>query len=273
MLTTSLAATGLAILCWPDQRAACRMLVRPVSPVWGGHRLLAWLRKAGGLAVPLAAACSFVSFGVGGAVGGAVLATAVRGQWRQSRQLRARIAATEQLAAAARTLVAELRAGSHPAVAAEAAAAEAAPRERHALRTVAATARLGGDPAGILLDAHEGASRDATHPLRQLGRSWSLAQRYGLPLADVLDALARDLEATAQLAGATRARMAGPRASAAVLALLPVAGLALGEAMGAGPLRLLGTTTAGQVLLSLGAALTAVGLAWSGRITRQGALP
>jgi tight adherence protein B len=63
------------------------------------------------------------------------------------------------------------------------------------------------------------------------------------------------------------ARMAGPRTSATVLAVLPALGVALGEAIGAHPLRLL--TGPGQMLLAFGVALLCAGVAWCGRLTGQ----
>ncbi len=61
--------------------------------------------------------------------------------------------------------------------------------------------------------------------------------------------------------------MAGPRTSATVLALLPALGVALGEAIGAHPLRML--TGPGQLLLAVGVALLCAGVAWCGRLTGQ----
>jgi tight adherence protein B len=61
--------------------------------------------------------------------------------------------------------------------------------------------------------------------------------------------------------------MAGPRASAAVLAGLPVFGVLLGELSGARPLHVLVGTAEGQVLLVLGAVFLASGLWWTKRIT------
>jgi tight adherence protein B len=66
--------------------------------------------------------------------------------------------------------------------------------------------------------------------------------------------------------------MTGPKASAGALALLPVLGIALGEAIGAGPLGVLTGTGLGQALLLAGVTLLCAGVLWSGRITSQVAL-
>ncbi|GGM64997.1 hypothetical protein GCM10012275_39390 [Longimycelium tulufanense] len=61
--------------------------------------------------------------------------------------------------------------------------------------------------------------------------------------------------------------MAGPRATAAVLAALPLLGLLLGEAIGAGPWHILSETAPGQILLAIGACLACAGLIWTAHLT------
>jgi tight adherence protein B len=131
------------------------------------------------------------------------------------------------------------------------------------MRAIAAAARLGGDA--------EQAIREPL--LAEAAHAWALAQRHGLPLADVLDAVVQDLDQRARFARQVQARMAGPRASATVLACLPAVGIGLGQAMGANPLRILAMTAAGQVLLVLGVALVCAGVLWSARLTQQAVLP
>ncbi|MFD1050398.1 type II secretion system F family protein, partial [Kibdelosporangium lantanae] len=119
--------------------------------------------------------------------------------------------------------------------------------------------RLGGD-----------VSRTVTDPLlADTVHAWALADRHGLPLADVLTAVVRDLEQRARFARQVQARMAGPRASATVLAYMPLTGVGLGEMMGAHPLRVLSGTTLGQVLLVVGVGLVCAGVLWSAKLTRQ----
>jgi tight adherence protein B len=103
--------------------------------------------------------------------------------------------------------------------------------------------------------------------LDQLATAWAMVARYGLPLADVLDAVRRDLDHRVRFAKQVHARMAGPRSAAMILAVLPGVGVLLGEMMGAHPLRVLAFTPAGQALLLLGIGLTCAGVAWSGRLT------
>jgi tight adherence protein B len=58
-------------------------------------------------------------------------------------------------------------------------------------------------------------------------------------------------------------------ASAAVLAALPLLGLAMGTGVGADPWRVLTTTGPGRVLLVAGVLLELCGLAWSRRLVHR----
>jgi tight adherence protein B len=181
--------------------------------------------------------------------------------WRQRserRRVAAQVSEAEDIAEALRIMTAELRAGAHPSAAAEAAAADVPPTTAEALRSVAASAGTGF-----------GAVKGSPAAFGRLATAWALVGQHGLPMAEVLDAVRRDLDAAARFANRTRAGMAGPRASASILVLLPFVGVALGEAMGASPIRILATTSPGHVLLLAGCGLICVGMAWSARLTRQ----
>ncbi|WP_413248607.1 type II secretion system F family protein [Sinomonas flava] len=95
------------------------------------------------------------------------------------------------------------------------------------------------------------------------------AEASGSPLAGVLDRLAALLEADADAAAARAVALAGPRATAQVLSVLPVAGLGLGFLMGADPVGVLLSTPVGAACLSLGAILTLAGRWWSARLVRS----
>jgi tight adherence protein B len=132
------------------------------------------------------------------------------------------------------------------------------------MRAISAAARLDGDLTTVIDNAHSPA---LTPALTRLATAWRLAQRHGLPLADVLDAVRRDLEQRARFTRQVLARMAGPRSSALALSLLPVLGIALGAATGANPLAVLTGSAFGQALLVVGVALLCAGMTWSARIT------
>jgi tight adherence protein B len=255
----SLCAAGL--LCWPTCDVSTRLAAL------GGHRrrlpLPGWIRlvRRFGLGFALVAIAMAV-IGPAGALATALLAAACWREWRSRHVASAKILAAEGISEALQAMVAELRAGAHPVTAAESAAADAAPQAVESMRLIAVSARLDGDPGD---GAEDGV-------LGQFARAWSLVRRHGLPMADVLDAVRRDVVAGVRFTRQTHARMAGPRASAVVLALLPSLGVALGEAMGADPLRILLSTPPGQFLLMVGCALIWAGLAWSAKITELAVL-
>jgi tight adherence protein B len=61
-------------------------------------------------------------------------------------------------------------------------------------------------------------------------------------------------------------QLAGPRATARVLAALPLVGLGLGIMLGSDPLSWLLTTVPGRLCFGTGAVLTTVGMWWTSRI-------
>lgn len=267
MLT--LVVLSSALLCWPSAAPAARL-----RGLLGRSRRVRWRRPAGRAAewAGVGACClaAFWLLGPAGAAVGALLAVVGLRRLRERRVSRGGLEATREVADALEGLVAELRAGAHPAVAAEAVAAEAQPdgRAAAALRAIAAAARLGGDIDVALADT-AAAGQPGSDALQRVARAWTLAQRHGLPLADVLEAVRRDLDGGVRFAAQLQAKLAGPRASAAVLACLPVLGLLLGEAMGARPVGVLVSTGIGQFLLLIGGLLIAAGIAWSGRLTQR----
>jgi tight adherence protein B len=136
------------------------------------------------------------------------------------------------------------------------------------LGSVAAGARLGARvPA--LLEQHARTEPAIADELRRLAAAWAVAERHGIALADLVDAVRTDLDARARLAGQVKAQLAGPRSTAAVLAGLPPLGVLLGQGIGANPWRVLTDTSVGQILLVVGTALACAGVAWSGQITAR----
>jgi tight adherence protein B len=85
----------------------------------------------------------------------------------------------------------------------------------------------------------------------------------------VAAALEDDLRARDRAETELRAAVAGPRASATVLAGLPVLGLLMGSGVGADPWGVLTTTGTGNALLVVGVGLELAGMAWSARLVRR----
>lgn len=279
MLSLAVAALAAGVLCWPagicrgrltgPRRSEARARVAAACGRWA-------TRRCGLLLVGLAAGIGALLAGPGGGLAAAMVTGTVVVRRRAGRDCRTAATAATGLSDALGILVAELRAGAHPGDAITAAAetqGDGSPNVGtdvvRALSAVAAAARLGGDVPAVLRSV-------GPAPLRAwLGRladAWSLADRYGIPLADLLDAVRSDTEHRVRFAAEVQARLAGPRATAAVLAGLPLLGLALGQAVGAAPLRVLCQTVVGQVLLVIGTAATCIGVLWSARLV-SGAVP
>ncbi len=279
MLSLAVAALAAGVLCWPAgicrgrltglRRSAARARVAAACGRWAA-------RRCGLLLVGLAAGIGALLAGPGGGLAAAMVTGTVVVRRRAGRDCWTAATAATGLSDALGILVAELRAGAHPGDAITAAAetqGDGSPNVGtdvvRALSAVAAAARLGGDVPAVLRSV-------GPAPLRAwLGRladAWSLADRYGIPLADLLDAVRSDTEHRVRFAAEVQARLAGPRATAAVLAGLPLLGLALGQAVGAAPLRVLCQTVVGQVLLVIGTAATCIGVLWSARLV-SGAVP
>ena len=265
MLTFLLVAG--ALLCWPVIGARHRLRSLQPRTSWSTDALMRHARTVGW--APVAAALGAVLAGVGGLFAGVALAALGRTYRRAQRERRTRADRTAELAAGIRLLVAELRVGAHPAVAAEGAARDAAPGVAGLFRDMAVTARLGGDIVEVLRGCGPAGLRE---PLGRMARAWALADRHGVALADLLDAVRRDLEHRVVFVRDLEAKMAGPRATASMLAGLPLLGILLGEAVGAAPVALLTDHLPGQFLLVIGISLLCLGLLWTLRLT-EGAVP
>jgi tight adherence protein B len=161
-------------------------------------------------------------------------------------------------------LVGELRAGAHPVAAFDAAGTEVGADVGERLRAVAARGRLGADVgAGIRSVAAVSAQPECWV---RLAVCWELAQSHGLAIATLMRAAHHDIVERERFRVRVDAGLAGARTTAAVLAGMPVLGIALGQAIGADPLAFLLSGGAGGVLLVIGITLSCLGLSWSDRI-------
>lgn len=132
-----------------------------------------------------------------------------------------------------------------------------------AWRPVAAAARLGGDVAEALRAV---ATRPGARGLDAVAAAWEVAARSGAALADVLDRVADALRHDQEARAEVTASLAAPRATAKMLAVLPVFGLGLGASMGAQPLGFLLGSPVGLGCLSAGLVLALSGLLWVERL-------
>lgn len=245
-------------------------------PAWSWRIQLDDPRRTRRWAVVLAASAAVVVgmaarpvLGLCAAIG--VLAAVVGGArvWGARAQEREYDALAEVVGA----LGGELRAGRGGAEALEATARVVAGPVGSRLRAAASAVRLGADPVESL-DAPPIRGSPAVEELRsrvlmQVGAAWRVSAETGAPFADVLDRVEESVQADREHRRRVAAGLAGPRATAALLAALPVLGIGLGIGMGADPVRVLTTTGAGQLALLTGAVLDCVGLWWTGRIVRR----
>jgi tight adherence protein B len=199
-----------------------------------------------------------------------VLAVAVVGataglRYRRRRRIRRGIDEGRTLGTALDVLVGELRVGSHPVHAFCVAANETVGAVAVSLRAVAARARLGADVTAGL----RAAARSSALPAHwdRLAVCWQLAGDHGLPIATLMRAAQRDIAERQRFSARVASGMAGARATAAILAGLPVLGVLLGQLIGAQPLNFLLGGHAGGWLLVVGSTLACGGLLWSDRIT------
>ena len=198
----------------------------------------------------------------------ALSAAMVAGTWQLRRRRRSAHRRARQegqaLTSALELLTGELRAGAHPVRAFEAAAGETAGSVGAGLRTVAARAGLGADvPAGLRAAAAQ--SRLGAH-WERLAACWELASQQGLPIGVLMRTAQLDIAERQRYCAQVDAAMAGARATATILAALPVLGVVLGELLGAAPATFL-SRGGGSWVLFIGALLLCAGVLWSGRIT------
>lgn len=196
---------------------------------------------------------------------GAVVAATAALRYRRHQCNRRATGESHSLEAAMDVLVGELRIGAHPVRAFSVAADETHGTVAAAFRAVAARARLGADvPAG--LRSAGGSSALPAHWDR-LAVCWQLAAEHGLAMSTLMRAAQRDIAERQRFSARVTSSLAGARATAGILAGLPVLGVLLGQLIGAQPLRFLLNGQAGGWLLVVGTMLACGGLLWSDRIT------
>ncbi|MFX0580142.1 type II secretion system F family protein [Nocardia nepalensis] len=206
-----------------------------------------------------------LAVGIGPLVATVLVGGTVGIRVRRASRDRRRSVECAHLLDALEAVIGELRVGAHPSAAAEVAAHESRGEAARAFAVSAARSRLGGSGADGL--RHVDSIVDAE--LARIADAWQVAENHGLALAELLSAARTDLLGRIRFRTRTTAALAGARATAAVLAGLPLLGIGLGQLMGAAPLHVLLSPGAGTVVLPLGAALACTGLLWTDAITRK----
>lgn len=131
----------------------------------------------------------------------------------------------------------------------------------HAMRAADVETLLGGAPFVAAPGPGE------THHWSQLAGCLEVSRQAGVPLAGLLDRLARALEEGQDAHQARTAAAAGPRSTARLLGFLPLAGLGMAAALGTSPVDLL-SGPAGWLVVGTGAGLAVVGHLWTRALIR-----
>lgn len=264
MTVVAAAATSVALLLWrPPGLWWVRRRLGPadVAPSrgWG----VAAVVVVGALVLPRLGAMSAHRIVLAGTIA-AVVAFAVRQGWAARARTRVRRRRGE-IVELVSLMAAELRAGVLPDRTLGGLADEFT-----ALRPAARAAELGGDVAAALREAAQVRGHEL---LADLGGAWFVADRSGAPLAAVLARLADAARLERDIGREAEAGAAPARATARLMAVLPVAGLLLGAGMGGDPVDVLTGTWIGVSCLAAGCALACAGIAWIERIADSAAEP
>jgi tight adherence protein B len=239
-----------------------RRLARDRGCAQSPARAAAWLAvcagAAGAVLLPLTTVLAAVVFAATAGL-----------RYRRRRRSRRAMDESRELETAIDVLVGELRVGAHPAQAFAVAADEAAGAVAHSCRAVAARARLGADVTAGLRGVAETSALPAQWD--RLAVCWQLASQHGLAMSTLMRAAQRDIVERQRFSGQVTSVMAGARATAAILAGLPVLSVVLGQLIGADPVAFLLAGHAGGWLLVVGMTLICSGLLWSDRITDRAA--
>ncbi|MGW7484448.1 type II secretion system F family protein [Nonomuraea muscovyensis] len=160
-------------------------------------------------------------------------------------------------------LSAELTAGRTPGEALTRGVAAVDFPDPDALRPLVAAARDGGDvPTALatIAPAHGGEG------LRRLAACWEVSVTAGAGLSALVERVGSTLRASQAHRQDVAAQLAGPRATARMLAVLPALGLLMAGALGMRPLAFLFGSLPGIACLVTGMTLDACGLWWTNRM-------
>ncbi|GAA4746277.1 hypothetical protein GCM10023350_33740 [Nocardioides endophyticus] len=243
-------ALAAALLVRPPPR-----LTRGVPTASRGWVLPAVL-GAGVLAAVVAPRAGALLLVVAGAASAGVALVRRQRRRKAAEQVSARVLETCE------AMASELASGQAPGECLDRAAAAWSP-----LAPVAAAFRVGADvPAAMRALAAE---LDGAADLRVVAAAWQVAHRTGEGLATTIDRVAESLRAAAGTRRVVAGELASARATARLVAGLPVLALAMGSGAGGDPWGFLLGTAPGLGCLALGLAFGLAGLWWIEAIARS----
>jgi tight adherence protein B len=139
------------------------------------------------------------------------------------------------------------------------------------LRPVEAIARVVANRQQAPPPTRASSRRDDVRPWRALGAAWAVADAAGAALSPSLRQLAVAARDRAETDLEIEVALAGPLATARLVAWLPAVGLGLGVAMGVDVLGTLVGSPLGWGMLGGGVVLVAAGRRWTRSLTRRAA--
>jgi tight adherence protein B len=263
-----------AVIVWGGIPGRVLLHVRGIEPVpplrTAGGRVLDRLGRPPtvGLSVSLILCGTFVGAAVLAVAGdvlvgvlrGGLLAGALLTGWSAHAQHRADIVRTERSQRwqeACEVMAAHLRAGRSAPQALDA-AATACPELLPAARQL----DLGGNVAAALREIPSSAAAAG------MASAWATAEASGAALAGVVERVLSELLVQQEILREVEGQLAGPRATGRLLSVLPVAGVALGFALGVDVPHTLLSTVFGLVCLTVGGSLALLGRIWVERLVR-----
>jgi tight adherence protein B len=181
--------------------------------------------------------------------------------WKRRRRRRDEQAVGDRVREACEQLAAELQAGRPPGLALRQVAASWS-----LLAPVASAFEVGADvPTAIrTLSAHPGAGN-----LRLLAGAWQVSHRTGQGLAAAVQRVAADLVAARRTRRIVEGELASARATARLVAALPLLAWGMGAGAGGSPLGFLLGSPWGWACLAAGTGIGLVGLWWIEAIARD----